>query len=260
MFQEPPLAAGPVPGTLLMDPSKESDSEEHVEAKKQLRRRVGKVSIAHRSGTDLLSLLSLLLPAWTRLPGNTPGQCNVSEGAAKEKLSSTTFMLIASGRAIPPRPLCPRKSLGPFMAADSIHLEAPFWNVLLPLPVVYSCINNEEQLKDCFLLFLITNFQLGVKEAPVTSPRLRDERRPLCPCLEGAGKPSRDTSLLYETGLPANSGTLWMFFREISTSVLPQRILCGFGAAASLGPEQTWISRSFLTQNYGPGSSLPTRH
>ncbi|XP_027754019.1 uncharacterized protein LOC114064837 [Empidonax traillii] len=132
--------------------------------------------------------------------------------SSRGELGSTAFMLIASGRPIPARPLCPRKSLGLFMAADSVHPEAPFWNVLLPLPVVYSCIDNEEQLKDRFLLFLITDFQLGVEEAPMTSPGLRDEKRPLCPRLEGAGKPSRDSSLLYETGLPARSETPGCFF------------------------------------------------
>lgn len=63
-------------------------------------------------------------------------------------------MLIASGRAIPPRPLRPRKTPRPFLAGESIHLEAPFCNVLLPLTVVYSCIDNEEQLKVSLLLHL----------------------------------------------------------------------------------------------------------
>ena len=50
--------------------------------------------------------------------------------------------------------LCaPRNHRGPLWLANLFNLEAPFCNVL-PMPVVYSCINNEEQLKVSLLLHL----------------------------------------------------------------------------------------------------------
>lgn len=60
------------------------------------------------------------------------------------------------------------------------YLEAPFCNVLPPLPVVYSCIDNEEQLKVSLLLHLqyIKIKELCFQELHSPSPNTKRKARP----------------------------------------------------------------------------------